>query len=192
MFLCWPILFAIVGIVEDFVPIFWGQGFNEVIVLSYLFVLIIPALIVSGLLQAMYIFPLGLQGTMNLYYVIIATLNVVMNLILISYYGIWGAIISSILAESLLAVILIIKARKIIETKFFLFYSWKYILAAVFMLGAMKFVSVSVDASPICKLCFEFIIAVVTYFSGCILLRDNFVVTQSRQCFLKCYSFLKS
>ena len=72
MFLCWPIMFGIIGISRDFVPVFFGPGFDEVVGLSYIFSAVIPCLTISGLLQAIYIFPYGLQKTMDLYYVIIS------------------------------------------------------------------------------------------------------------------------
>ena len=181
MMLCWPIMFGIIGISKDFVPIFFGPGFEQVIPLSYLFSLVVPCLTISGLLQAIYIFPFGLQKTMDYYYLIIVTVNVIMNLILIYFWGTAGAIISSVSAELLLAVILIIKSRKDIDVKYIFECSIKYLIASAVMLICLKVISNNFHLSIIPKLLIEFSCAVICYFMICVLLCDQFVLNQAKR-----------
>ena len=181
MMLCWPIMFGVIGISKDFVPVFFGQGFEEVVGLSYVFSLVVPCLTISGLLQAIYIFPYGLQKTMDVYYVIIVISNIIMNIILISMMGTLGAIIASVSAELLLAVILLIRARKDIDVLYIARCSFKYIVSATAMLIIMKMVSNIKLASRIVRLLIEFLCAVLSYFATCILLKDNFVLEQTKK-----------
>lgn len=185
LMLCWPIMFGIIGISKDFVPIFFGEGFEEVIGLSYIFSLVIPCLTVSGLLQAVFIFPYGLQKTMDIYYGIIVSINVVMNLVLISIMGTVGAIISSVFAEMLLAVILVFRARRSIDVKHIATGSIKYITASVVMLFVMKYISSVVLLNSISKVAIEFIVAIAVYFTVCIVLQEEFVISQLKSFFIR-------
>ena len=182
MFICWPIVFGIIGIARDFVPLFFGDGYDSVVELAYVFVLIIPCLIISGLLQAIYTFPQGLQNKVNVYYVIVLGVNCALNMFLIHFFQSYGAIVASICSELLLAMILLIKSRKAIEIKLFLITSVRYIIAAAIMLVPMYFISItSLRLLP--RVCMEFICGCVTYFVACILLRDKFFAEQLKRVF---------
>lgn len=192
MMLCWPIMLGIMGITNDFVPVFFGAGFEEVIGLSYVFALVVPCLTTSGLLQAVYIFPFGKQKAMDYYYIVIVTVNVVMNLILISLIGTIGAIIATVFAEMLLAIILIVKAYKDgIDVRNIFYCSTKYFISAAIMLVAIKIVSCFVGVGAIYKVVIEFIIGVITYFVMCVVLRDSFVMTQINNIFAKVLNAVK-
>ena len=181
MFLCWPIMFGIMGVSSDFVPVFFGIGFDEVIVLSRYFAIIVPCLTISGLLQAIYIFPFGLQKSMDYYYIFIVIVNVVMNIILIQNIGTKGAIAASIFAELVLAIILLVKARKKIDVSQIFYKSMKYILSAIFMYIYIVLVSNFLNIDIIPKLLIEFFGAMVVYFLGCFMLRDTFLVGQAKK-----------
>lgn len=180
MMLCWPILFGIIGIANDFVPVFFGPGYEDVIPLSYFFVAVIPCLTISGLLQAIFIIPYGLQKSMDIYYGIIVCINVVMNCILIPHFGTVGAVIASVIAELLLAVVLLVKAKKEINIKHVFTCSIKYIIASFVMLIVILFVSNNYNNNSITKLIIEFLAAVATYFVVCLLLHDSFLLSQMK------------
>lgn len=182
MFICWPIVFGIIGIARDFVPLFFGDGYDSVVGLAYVFVSIIPCLTISGLLQAIYTFPQGLQNKVNVYYVIVLGVNCVLNMCLIPFFQSHGAVVASICSELLLAVILLIKSRKSIEIKLFLTTSIRYIIAAAVMLVPMYFVSIT-SLGLLARVCIEFICGCATYFVACILLRDKFFIEQLKRVF---------
>ena len=178
MMLCWPILFGIIGISKDFVPVFFGSGFESVVNLSYVFAFVVPLLTVSGLLQAIFIFPFGLQKTMDLFYLIVVAANVLLNLLFIFLFGLGtvGAVIASLTSETLLVIFLLIKARKDIEIFYILRVSVKYVISSLVMLAAMLVFSRFVELQPILKVLFEFLVGVGTYFVFCIVLRDGFIL----------------
>ena len=192
MMLCWPIMFGIIGISKDFVPVFFGTGFEDVVGLSYIFSLVVPCLTISGLLQAIYIFPYGLQKTMDIYYGIIVSVNILMNLLFINLWGTVGAILASVFAEFLLALILIIRAKKDIEVGYLAVGSIKYFIASLIMLIVMNILSSSLSLNPIIKLSIEFICAVFTYFIVCFILQDRFVLTQAKKVFHRLIIFVRS
>ena len=180
MLLCWPIIFGIIGIAKDFVPLFFGEGYGTVIVLVYVFVWVIPCLTISGLLQAIYIFPYGLQNKMNIYYIIVLCVNVVLNLFLIPKFDAYGAVIASICSELLLAIVLLYKAKSKVDVKLFFVKSIRYIIAATTML--LVVLSISKFQMPLLhKLCLEFVCGVVAYFVVSLVLRDSFLILQVKK-----------
>ncbi len=181
LMLCWPIMFGIIGISKDFVPVFFGDGFKQVVFLSYVFSLVIPCLTISGLLQAIFIVPFDLQKSMHVYYGVIVFVNVLLNIILIKRFGTVGAIIASIAAEFLLAVILLVKAREAIEIRFIFSASVRYLLASALMLVLMETVSSRLSTAPIIALMIEFICAAASYFVFCIVLGDSFVIKHTKR-----------
>ena len=181
LMLCWPIMFGIIGISRDFVPIFFGDGFEDVIYLSCVFSIVVPCLTISGLLQAIYIFPYGMQKTMDFYYCIIVGVNIVMNVFLIYLLGTLGAIIASIVAEMMLAIILLIRAKRDIEVEFIFFGSIKYVIASLTMLFFMHIISQYSVLPIIIKLIFKFLTAVIVYFVSCLILQDWFVKSQFKR-----------
>ena len=183
MFLCWPIMFGIIGITRDFVPLFFGPGYDAVVGLSYVFSFVIIPLTVSGLLQAIYVFPQGHQKSMNLYYVIISVLNFVLNICLIPFLGANGAVIASITAEVSLAIILIVKSRKTINVNLFLTRSVRYFIASATMCAVMLVLSQVLTLGVVYKLVVEFCVGVAVYGTMCLVLGDPFVLEQIRKIF---------
>ena len=183
MLLCWPIMFGIIGITRDFVPLFFGEGYDAVVGLSYVFSFVIIPLTISGLLQAIYVFPQGHQKSMNLYYVIISALNFVLNMCLIPFLGANGAVIASIAAEVSLAVILIVKSRKTINVNLFFTRSVRYFIASAVMCAVMLLLSRTLALGVAYKLIIEFFVGVAVYGIMCVVLGDPFVLEQIRKVF---------
>lgn len=181
MIFCWPIMFGVIGIAKDFIPLFFGDGFEAVVSYSKIFALVVPCLTISGLLQAIYIFPYGLQKKMNYYYIIIVAVNTIMNYTLIQLYGTSGAIISSICAEMLLAFILFWKAKGEIEVFYIFTSSVKYFISAVFMYLYIQFISNYIKCGEIYKVITEFFGGVFVYFFLCLTLKDTFLIQQTKK-----------
>ncbi len=176
MLLCWPIAFGIIGISKDFVPLFFGNDFSEVINLSYVFSLIIPCIATSGLIQAIFIFPFGLEKKINLYHIIVIIANIVMNLFFIYSIGVLGAVLASVLSEFLFAIILIIKAKKQIEIKYLFKCSIKYIISSFIMLFIIFIESKYLMINLIIKVIIEFTSGIFIYVTMCLILQDEFVL----------------
>ena len=183
MFLCWPIMFGIIGITKDFVPLFFGPGYDAVVGLSYVFSLVIIPLTISGLLQAVYVFPQGHQKSMNLYYVIISALNFVLNMCLIPFIGANGAVVASITAEVLLALILIMKAKNTIKVALFFTQSIRYVIAGTVMCVVMVLLSNILILDAIYKIIIEIGVGVSTYGIMCLVLGDSFILEQVKNIF---------
>ena len=118
-------------------------------------------------------------------------LNFVLNMLLIPFIGANGAVIASITAEVLLAVILIVKARRAIKVGLFLTRSVRYAIAGAVMCAIMIILSNVLSLGIFYKLVIEFCAGVATYGIMCIVLGDPFVIEQVKNVFGMVKGFVK-
>ena len=98
-FLSIPMIFGIFIIADDFVPMFFGKGFDKVTILIYIMcpiLLIIGFSIVIGL---QYLLPTNRQKEFTISVLVGMFVNFFVNLALISKYGSIGAAIGTLVAE---------------------------------------------------------------------------------------------
>lgn len=97
------LVFGIVGVSREFVPLFFGEGFEECETLLPLLSLIIPACAVSGVVGSQYLIP-SEKDSLYLKSVLFgAIVNVVICLTLIPNFAAVGAAIATVAAECVVA-----------------------------------------------------------------------------------------
>lgn len=104
-FLVIPIMFGLIAIAPNFVPWYYGEGFDRVtpILISTAPILIVLAL--SGITGVQYLVQIGKQKTFTLSVTIGAVVNIILNFILIRIWGGVGATIASVIAEVIILAI---------------------------------------------------------------------------------------
>jgi O-antigen/teichoic acid export membrane protein len=112
-------------------------------------------------------------------------------MLLIPFIGANGAVVASITAEVLLAVILIVKARRAIKVGLFLTRSVRYAIAGAVMCVVMIILSNALTLDIFYKLVIEFCVGVATYGIMCIVLGDPFVIEQVKNIFGMVKRFVK-
>lgn len=93
------IAFGISAIAKEFIPVFFGTGYDECIILT---IVLSPVLVIKGLSVAarnQYLIPYKLERIYIQSVVIGAIINLFMNLALIPSYGAMGAVIGTLVAE---------------------------------------------------------------------------------------------
>lgn len=91
--------FGIVAIAKEFVPFFFGKGYEACILLT---VVLSPVLVIKGLsntARIQYLIPLKMEKVFTNSVIIGAIVNLICNCILIPKYGAMGAVIGTLLAE---------------------------------------------------------------------------------------------
>lgn len=138
-------LFGIISVSRNFVPIFFGNGYEEVTNLLYLMAPLIIIIGISNCLGSQYFTPSG-QRKLSAKIIIIGSLiNLCFNLVLIPKYGARGATIASIIAETVIAIVYIKLSSEYLTFKIIWLCSWKRLLAGILMLlctcavGGLKF-----------------------------------------------------
>ncbi len=99
MFVCFGMAFGLAGISESFIPLFYGEGYNESVqVLQWL----LPSMIFVGwanIIRTQYLLPYRMDKTFCASVIVGAVINIFSNLLFIPIYGATGAAISTTFAE---------------------------------------------------------------------------------------------
>ncbi len=91
--------FGIVGVAKNFVPWFFGEGFQEVTTVFYYSAWIIIAIGGANLFAIQYLIPTNQQNKYTISVCIAAVVNIVLNFILLPRYSYIGASIATVAAE---------------------------------------------------------------------------------------------
>lgn len=178
-FLSIPMVFGLIAITPGFVSWFFGEGYEKVTILLPLFAPIIFIIALSNCLGAQCLTPCGKRGKSAIALWVGAIVNVVINLLLIPKFGSIGAVISSVIAESIIAILYFYLARNYVSIKDFFKYSWKNFLAGLVMFGVVFYLVNQLSVS-IFNTFLEIIIGGLVYGSILILLKDNFMLELSK------------
>lgn len=145
-----PMIFGIIAVADNFVPLFFGSGYERV---SALMRTISPILLVIGLsnvIGTQYLLPTKRQKEYTISVIIGAGANFIINAILIRRYGALGASIGTVIAETCVTITQFIFVRKEIHIQEMLKLLEKYILFGIIMLIPIEIINKFIDNSLIC------------------------------------------
>lgn len=175
-FLSVPITFGLISIADNFVPWFFGKGFEKV---ALLIKMCSPIAIFIGLANVMgqqYLVSTRKQSQYTYAVVASAIVNFIGNLILIPKYAAIGATISSVFAELVGVCVEIYFIRNVINIKYAFLLSKKYFAAAIIMFVGLMSINSCFPASMI-STAILVIIGGTLYILALIILKDSFVIT---------------
>ena len=132
-FLAFPIMFGIISISEAFVPVFFGAGYDKVVVLINIIRSILLLMGVANVLGTQYLLPTKHQKEYTISVAIGVVFNFIANYILITKYASIGASIATVLSELLVVIIQYQYMKKEVPFKELLSLAWKYFLAGILM-----------------------------------------------------------
>ena len=156
------ICFGMIGVAKRFVPVFLGPGYERVVTMLVLMSPIVIIIGISNCLGSQYYTPAGYRKLSAGYIIIGAVVNLLLNLVLIPRYWGYGAIVASLIAETVITVL------------YLRHYSWKKLIAGVIMLIVIKALDGAVS-SDIIALLAEIVVGFSVYCAAITLLRDSFV-----------------
>ena len=97
--IAYAFMFGIIAVVEEFVPIFFGEGFLPAIPLMILLSIIIPVISVTNVIGKQYLLPSMRDNQYTASVAIGALVNVLINVALIPRYAALGAAVGTVAAE---------------------------------------------------------------------------------------------
>ena len=131
--------FGIAAIAEEFVPFFFGEGYEKCSTLLLLFVPVLFIKALSNVVDQQYLIPAKLDNQYTIAVTGGAMTNLLCNWLLIPKLGAVGATMGTFIAELTVLIISMLFARKNINfMKMFLKYSY-YLLFGLLMFIAVKF-----------------------------------------------------
>lgn len=174
MILSFPMIFGIAAVSQIFVPVFFGNGYEKVVILMIILSPIIFFIGLSNVIGQQYLLPTQRQKEYTSSVIIGAGVNFFVNMLLIPKFGAVGAAIGTIIAEFMVTIIQIICTRKDFNYKNIIFNSKNYIVSSIAMFVTCKIFS-EILTSNLISLILLIVIGTSVYFICLIVLKDRFL-----------------
>ncbi len=182
-----PLCLGIVSVSSNFVPWFFGNGYNDVVPLLKILSFLIISIGMSNLTGMLYLIPTGREKFFTVSVIIGAIINFFLNLVLIPKFLSIGAAIASLFAESLISIVQFYFVRDELNIKYILSSSIKYILSSIVM-----FIMLSITGKYLSPSIFNTSLLVFSggmlYFIVLFIIKDSFFIEHLN----KLLSFIRS
>lgn len=172
-FLAVPLCLGMCSIAGRFVPIYFGTGWDKVVVLISMFSFLFIIIGTSNIIGRQFLVPTYRQNILTISVCIGAAVNFALNLILIPKYASIGACIASVVAECCVTIVQIfyVQYRKLLQIKQILLSLWKYWVAGFVMSGVIVVIKIFIPNTVIGLVVVMFF-AMAVYFLMLLLLQD--------------------
>ncbi|MDO5557060.1 MAG: flippase [Clostridia bacterium] len=177
VFLAFPICVGICLIAKEFVPIFFGEGYDQVIILIQVISPIILFIGISNLIGNQYLLPARKQKEFTISVTCGAVVNMILNYFLIKEFAAMGASIATVIAEFVVVAIQSYYIYKIINIKEIFDIARNNIIATIVMFFVVVILNKIVGLTEIACVVFKTVIGVLSYIGMLFLLKDEFVNT---------------
>lgn len=167
--------FGLFGVAETFVPWFFGSGYEKVILLLQLMCPIVVVVGISNCLGSQYYTPAGLRAVSAKFLIVGAGVNLLLNLYFIPRWGSAGAVVASLIAESVITFLYVKFSIDYFCWENLITLSWKRIVSGGLMLLALEKV-ILFSFNPICQLILKIIIGSMIYLIVLVVLKDSMLL----------------
>lgn len=171
-----PIMLGLIGTSSNFVPWFYGNGYEKCITLINILSPLILIIGFSSVIGLQYLVPTGHDLIFGLILFGGAIINLILNLLLIPILWSFGAAIATVLAEFIITVTMFILIRKDFSIKNIFTNSWKYIISGLIMFVVTFVLSKNLYSSFLNSIVIVFI-GILIYFFILLILKDKIVYT---------------
>ena len=154
--------FGLCGVAETFVPWFFGPGYEKVVLLLQLMCPIVVIIGISNCLGSQYYTPAGLRAVSAKFLIVGAVVNLILNLYYIPKWGSSGAVLASLIAESVITILYLKFSSDYFHWKNLIELSWKRIVAGYVMLLIISNFTVSIGME-IVDIFFKVVNGIVVY-----------------------------
>lgn len=173
LIISWGCIFGIIAVAKDFVPIFFGQGYEPVIFMLCLMSPLIFIISLSTCIGSHYYLAAGLIKKSTRMTIYGSIVNLCVNLLLIPKLGAVGAIIGTLIGESLISFLYVYFAKEYASFGLILEKSYKRIFAGIVMIGCGILFSKYVGVHSFVMLFAQIIACAIVYALALLGLRDN-------------------
>lgn len=170
-----PLCLGLVFTADNFVPWFFGAGYDEVALLLKILAWLIIAIGLSTITGTQYMVPTKRQNWLTISVCIGAVVNFSLNIVMISLFKSEGAAIASIIAESAVTASQFIMVRKEISFITVMKNSAKYIVSGIVMSFALVLEG-SVLSASIINTILMVLTGIVVYVVMVVVLRDEYSI----------------
>lgn len=170
-----PIMFGIIGIAPNFVPWFFGDGFDKVIILLEISSPLVLLQSLHNYLSSQYLIPSGQRVRSTKAVIIGSIVNFICNAIFIPRFQSIGATIGTLIGESVIFLIYFYMSKEVVSYRWFFIYLPKQLFSALIMLLCVKLIE-RLSLNPILISIIQISAGCCIYFVALIILREKFVI----------------
>ena len=177
-FLAVPLCFGLIGISDNFVPWFFGPGYDKVAGLLKISSFLLIAIGFNHATGSQYLIPTGRQNLYTRAVITGAALNFFMNIIMIRMFKSYGAMSASVAAEGIIAVVELYMIRRELSIVKIISSGRNYIIAGGIMLAVLVFMGGKLESSAI-NTFMMIVTGAVIYAALLFAMRDKFFLEHS-------------
>lgn len=176
-----PMCIGLIGISDKLIPLFLGEGYDECIILTKVFSLLLVIVGLDSTIGRQCLMATNNQKKFNIGVIVGAIVNFLLNIVLIKKYDALGAAISSVVAEFVILCIFIIYSKKLLKFNFNSVI--KYIISSSVMYIAIYYISLLNINDFIC-LILQIGCGGLVYFISLLVLKETFFYNIFQQFFI--------
>lgn len=132
-FLSFPMMFGIISVSDEFVPIFFGSGYEKVAILIKIISPILVLMGVATVVGNQYLLPTKKQKEYTIAVLVGLISNFILNIIFIKLWNSIGASIATVISQLIVDIIQINYARKFINLRKIFIGARKYLSSSIIM-----------------------------------------------------------
>lgn len=174
-----PTAFGIAAITPRFVPFFFGNGYDKVASILYIFMPLVVILGFSVYLDTMYLVPSGKRAESAMIICAGAAINLVLNIVFVIKCKSVGAAFATLVTEAFIAGMMTFLSRKVVYWRQTVISLMKYTVISVCMFLSVRWIGSMILNDAVCivaQICF----GVLFYGSSLLLIRDEFAADAIR------------
>jgi len=174
LFLVIPVMFGMIAVSSKFVPLFFGAGYDKVIILINIMSVILVAIGLSNVIGTQYLLPTKQQKKYTLSVTAGAIVNAILNYILIKSSASIGAAIATVIAEFTVTGMQLFLVRKQINIWNIVKISRNYWIAGAVMFAIVVTIGQFIT-NDMLSICMQGVIGILIYMGLLIILKDALV-----------------
>lgn len=183
-FMSLPLIFGLIAISKVFVPVFYGPGYDPVIILLPIISPIIMIIGLSNVVGTQYLVPVKKQKEYTTSIICGSIVNFILNLSLIGSLQAIGVSIATVCSELVVTGVQFYFVRKEFSIKKIINQAWIYIVGSAIMLVVVKTIQQFMPIN-VWSLSIQIVLGAAVYFAFLLIIKDEFVVTQLHKVTLK-------
>lgn len=164
--------FGISAVASRFVPWFFGDGYDAVVNLLYIFSPIVFIIGVSNCLGANYYTPAGYRIRSSMFLIVGSIVNLILNCILIPKFDSYGAAVASVIAELVITILYMKNCDKYLTYRQLFLHGWRKVIAGVVMFVVIYAIDSTLTANTLAVF-LDVFVGIVTYILVLFLTKDS-------------------
>jgi O-antigen/teichoic acid export membrane protein len=173
--LAFPLMFGMLGIIENFVPWFFSPDFSGVIILISILSPIYITIAWSNVIGVQLMLPMKEDKKYTISVATGALINFTINLILIPRYGAIGAAIGTLISETAIFMIQFIMMKNFINLRDILEDLWKITISSILMYVIVKMIGILLSSSIITTI-IQVLSGIFVYFASLHLIKLRLII----------------